>query len=580
MAKTKLSLATLVCVILLSVVGWRPAAVQAAAESPRAIFASLYGDEIKRVSATRDTKDDVALAKNLLKAVETAKDQAELVEVFCDNAYLLASRDSTADGYDTAISAMQTLAKYVPDKAMETSEKIYATLRSRFMRSTGDEKATAGESLIDHHLAAAKRFIDSSDYKGAAREYQRAQVIARQIQSPRLSQIDAKREEANEREETARRISLLQERISEDASNAALRKELVLIYVVEMDDPAAAMPHAGATGDDELKRLVPLAAKGNAAPTDASLDLGDWYFRLSSEASNDSVKRRLLQHASKHLSRFLNDSANASGIQKAKATLTLNRVKTTLDKLKPTSVATNTNTNSNTNVRPPTHPAKVDKPGKLIDALKLVSASQDTATGKWEATGRKVGSVVEGDYSSAWLNLPVQPSDEYEVRFKFVKTAGRAVVKVYLPLPFVDSSSSSYTEGVCATFGATDGKFSMLERGTGTSYYYTYYDETNYKNNPTLQGAVRLTNGKPYSFRITVKKDDDLPVITVYISGKKFIAWKGKPSALPGYHSSSTKVDRKTIGLGVYNPVQRSTAVFTSFSIKSLSGTVKTLRDK
>ena len=122
-------------------VSWMGADRAQAAESPRQIFNSLYGADVKRVTNTRGTADDVELAKTLLEAAGTAKGQAALVEVFCDNAYLIAARDSTAAGYDTAIQAMTMLAELVPDKAIEANDKIITTLRRRYMRSTGEEKA-------------------------------------------------------------------------------------------------------------------------------------------------------------------------------------------------------------------------------------------------------------------------------------------------------------------------------------------------------------------------------------------------------------------------------------------------------
>lgn len=567
--------ATSVCVVLSF--GSAISPVHANDEGAREIFSSLYGDEVKRVSGTRETADDVALALNLLKAVETAKDQAALVEVFCKNAYLLASRDATTAGFDAAVAAMETLAKYVPRKLAEANEKIIATLRSKFMRSTGKEKATAGEALIDRYFASAKSFSDSSDYGSAAKEYQRAHVIARQINSPRLATIEAKQDESKQREGIARRISVLQDRISKDSSNAALRKELTLLYVVDMDDPAAAMPYSGGSGDEDLKRFVPLAAKGDAVPVEAGLDLGGWYFKLSNEVAAEASKKRLLQHASMHLSRFLKEATKASGIQKAKGTLTLNRVKSTLEKLKPTTVAVKPNTNSNVkpNVNTTTTQKTPSKPGKPIDMLKNIETTKHVVTGKWEKAGSRIGANLTGTDRESWINTPVQPTGEYEVRFKFTKTTGRAVVKVYLPLAFVEGSSSSYPAGISATFGANDGKFSMLERGKGSSYYYSYNDASSY-NNPTVQGAVRFTNGKSYSIRVVVKNSGGEVEATVYLSGRKFLAWKGKPSTLPGY-SYSSKIDAKAVGFAVYNTTQRSSAVISSATIRSLSGDVTVL---
>jgi len=332
------------------------------------------------------------------------------------------------------------------------------------------------------------------------------------------------------------------------------------------------------SGDDKLAKLVPLAAKGDAAPADVGLELGDWYFQLSQGSLPDAVKERLLVRSSHSLAQFISGAVNATGIQKATATLTLNRVKAAIQKLKPVEVAVTAGVKPG--VKTPSKTVIVTKPGKKIDLFKLVDPSQDAATGKWEKSGRKIGVMVEGTDRESWINLPVQPDGEYDIRFTFARTVGRAVVKVYLPITFTKGASSRYPAAVSATFGAYEGKISMLEQGSGYTYYYSYYYSSRYENNPTVTRALRFSNGKSYKIRITVKNEKDLPRVTVYVGGKKFISWRGKPTSLPGYsYSSSSGQNLRAIGFAIYNPVNRSSAVFNSCTLQMLSGTAKQLHE-
>jgi len=87
-------------------------------------FNKLYGDDLKRVAATPSTADDVALAKQMLEGAKKAEDQPAFLTLLCEKACELAIKDPT--GYPTAEAAMKLLVASVPEKKVESLQKIAA----------------------------------------------------------------------------------------------------------------------------------------------------------------------------------------------------------------------------------------------------------------------------------------------------------------------------------------------------------------------------------------------------------------------------------------------------------------------
>ncbi|MCX5676313.1 MAG: hypothetical protein NTX87_15030, partial [Planctomycetota bacterium] len=84
-------------------------------------FNALYGAELKKVAATRDTADDVALAAQFLAAAKTPGTHLGVVVILCEKAYDLGAK--AASGFETAVEAMELLAGKSPAKAPACLDK-------------------------------------------------------------------------------------------------------------------------------------------------------------------------------------------------------------------------------------------------------------------------------------------------------------------------------------------------------------------------------------------------------------------------------------------------------------------------
>ncbi|KKL09134.1 hypothetical protein LCGC14_2568880, partial [marine sediment metagenome] len=88
------------------------AAPGVADEDVETLFRSLYGKQVKEVTRTGRTEDDVALAGAMVDGVRTTEMPEALIKRICTQAYQLTYRLEKGDGW--AIDAMELLARKVP----------------------------------------------------------------------------------------------------------------------------------------------------------------------------------------------------------------------------------------------------------------------------------------------------------------------------------------------------------------------------------------------------------------------------------------------------------------------------------
>lgn len=306
------------------------------AENPREVFQSLYGQQLRQVKATRDATDDIELAQTLVTAAQSVKDQPALVEVLCDQAYQLAVRHD--DGLEAAVQAMQTLVRVSPGQASDGYAKLLAAHQRRYSRARGDEKTQAGQDFLDATVQAAQTLAEADDYGPAVALYRKAVYLANTVDPDRKQTIQNELEHLVNRQRVAKEMHQLKAIFEASPDDQATARRIVLTYLTELDNPAGAKAYAGLTGDDELKRLVLLAAQdtGQVRAADA-LDLAEWYRGLAGQITGETAPAKasqaaLLTRAATYYDRFLAQHT-AQDLAATKAQLALKEVRNTLDSL-------------------------------------------------------------------------------------------------------------------------------------------------------------------------------------------------------------------------------------------------------
>ncbi len=267
-------------------------------------FESIFGDEAKKVSASGTKTDDVRFAAKLLKAAGDMPDSPALQILLYEKSSQFGSRGIA--GCDTALTALKMLEEAVPAKKDLWRQRRFEVVKFRFDKSYGAARKTAGQPYMDMLEVLADAKVAEGKGTEAKALYSRALMIARYIKSPRAAEIIAKSRRANAVLAQQARIKSLQAKLSKNAKDTAVRKELILLYVVALDNPAQAEKLLADDLDEVTRTYVPLAVREvESLDESICLELGDWYYRTLSPKAHAGGKPVVLRRAQGYYRRFL-----------------------------------------------------------------------------------------------------------------------------------------------------------------------------------------------------------------------------------------------------------------------------------
>jgi len=294
-------------------------------------FDKLYGEDIKRVAATPSAADDLALAKQLLEAAKQVTGQTAFLTLLCEKAQELAIKDPA--GYPTAKAALELLASKVPEKKVESLQKMAAMYQRPYATARGDAKAKAGETLIEALKALADAQAAAEDTDGAGATLKQALAVATTIRSESKAALQAQLLGLAAQQQVEKEIAALKAKLEKDPEDAASRKELVRLYLVELNNPAEAAKFVDEKCDEATRKYVPAATKPlEEAPELACNELGDWYRGLADQATAPTSKGAMLERAKAYYERFL-ELHKADDLARTGATLMLKKIDDAIAKL-------------------------------------------------------------------------------------------------------------------------------------------------------------------------------------------------------------------------------------------------------
>jgi len=528
------------------------AAVSARADQATDAFNSLYGEEVKRVSGTPGGADDVTLAAKLLEAARTPGNPPALLTVICEKGYDLAMKDSS--GYATAVSLMELLAERIPAQKAACTAKILATRVRLLAVAKGDEKAAVGEKLVLQLAAAADAQAEAGDLDGAVESIRQALGIAVALGLPAKADIQTRYGTLYARQQRGKQVATLKAKLAANPQDAAARKDLLKLYLVEMDDPAQAASLLDATADETTRKLLPEAAKPlDQVPEAVCAALGDWYRGMADQTTAVAAKGALLGRAKAYYQRFVELHA-ADDLPRTTATLALAKVEEALAALPPGALPAsrtppapppNPPPQSSVAVNPPRQPpAQEDSPkppdppavpeaingarffgvaarpgGPLspgpdgwYDYMNYIDPEKNAVAGKWALDGSGTLTVAPGAKDSR-LILPITAPGSYELEVTFTRTQGADAVVLCLPVG----------RSACALLLGGEG---------GAAAGLDLVNSRPYKDNETSVRPAVLFNDSKYTVLAKVLVGKDEAEIVTTLNGKPYVKWKGPPSAL------------------------------------------------
>jgi hypothetical protein len=484
-------------------------------------FDSIYGADVKRVRATKDTADDAALAAKLLEAARAVEAQPEFLAILCTNACELAAADPK--GAEAAQAACDLAIEKAPAAAGACQDAIATMCRRQYDAARGDAKVQAGDALIDALVAAADTRLRGGDTDGAHARILKAATVARQARSQKADAIEAQLKAITARQKSAAEAERLKKQVEADPANAKARDQLVRLLVVDLDSPADAAKYVDESSEATLRKFVPAAAKPVAdAPEMACLALTDWYMQLAA-AAGPAGKAAMYARAVQYGERFL-ELHTAQDLDRTRAELAVKKAEDEITRLG----------------------GEASDKGRWMDVLKLVDPARDTIRGRWEQT--KAGLLTDAVGPHAVIEVPIEPLGNYELEVKFVRLAGIEDVGVTFSV-----GPNHAGLGMAWYSGTITGLMEIYGKGA--------------RDNETCVNPGGLSNNHVYTVVVRVMTAEDKAQITATLDGKPLVKWAGPQKALTVPFFVGLRNPR-CVGLSAMS----SRVLFQSARLKMLSG--------
>ncbi len=292
-------------------------------------YEMLFGDEAKKVLATKSTADDAAFAKKLLDAAKALTDAPKTQVFVYEKVVQFGGKD--AAGAPHALEAIDILIKSQPAQKAKWQEAKLNVTEKQYQMSRGLTRREAAKTYLDLLIETAGAKAAAGNAKEAVELYRKGVPVAIYA-AYKLSEIrDRMRDLVAALAAEAEREKLIK-KLAADPKDTKTREKLILIYVLERDDPAKAASLLATGVDQKLRECIPLAAKKPADLTEtACMKLGDWYKQLAAKASA-AGKPTALARAKTYYERYLSLHTKRD-MARYKASAALAEVNKELEKL-------------------------------------------------------------------------------------------------------------------------------------------------------------------------------------------------------------------------------------------------------
>ena len=246
-------------------------------------YEMLFGDEAKKVSATKSTADDAAFAKKLLDAAKALTDSPKTQVFLYEKVVQFGGKDAT--GAPHALEAIDILIKSQPAQKAKWEEAKLNVVEKQYQMSPGLTRKEAAKAYLDLLIETAEAKAAAGKANEAVELYRKGVPVATYARY-KLSEIRDRMRDLVAAVGAQAECEKLIKKLAANPKDTKAREKLILIYVLERDDPAKAASLLADGVDEKLPECVPLAAKRPADLTEAAcMKLGDWYKQLAAKAS-------------------------------------------------------------------------------------------------------------------------------------------------------------------------------------------------------------------------------------------------------------------------------------------------------
>ena len=259
-------------------------------------------DLVKRI--VRETRDSAGAAKELVASAKGMPDAAAVQTRLCEKAYEYGI--AAPAGYDSALAALDLLAKVAPARTAAWDDKRLDVYRLGYLRGDRKDKFANGTTYVEMLLVRADQHEKNRKWSDAAKMYSLAYSVAGRLKLKAAPTILARLQYATFMLAAHRRVAALTAAIKSNPDDLTSRNRLVETYLIDLDLPAEASRHLSAKLAPTLRTNVSLAAREASGLTDGNfLTLGNWYRSLAAKVAVKMARARVLARARDNLKMFL-----------------------------------------------------------------------------------------------------------------------------------------------------------------------------------------------------------------------------------------------------------------------------------
>ncbi len=279
----------------------------------------------------RDTRSAHAAAKELVARAKGLNDSPAVQVRLCEKAYECGM--SSPLGYASALAALDILCEIAPGRASMWDARRLNVVRLRYLRCERKDKLAYGRAYVDVLLARAARHGRADRWSDAEKEYGKAYELARTLDLPEGTVIHERLREARLWIAIGEHLSGLKAALAKNPNDAKCRKQLVEMYLIDLDMPIEASRHLTDAIDPTMRKNVSLAAREASDRADADFaTLGYWYRVLAGKTQTRLARVRLLVRARDNLTMYL-EVHRANDLQRRDVVRTLTAIQAELKAL-------------------------------------------------------------------------------------------------------------------------------------------------------------------------------------------------------------------------------------------------------
>ncbi len=295
---------------------------------PKGDYEVLFGEEAKKVLASKSTADDAAFAKKLLDAAKAITD-APKTQVFIYEK-VVEFGGNAAGGGPHALKAIDILIKAQPDQKAKWQEAKLNVAEKQFQTSRGLTRREAAKAYVDVLIETAQAKAAAGKAKEAVALYHKGVPVATYAQH-KLSDIQDQIRYLL----FAVQVEAEQKKLAANPGDLPTREKLILLYVTEVDSPPKAAKLLTKSVGDKLRLCVVAASKDLSDVSEMDcLTLGDWYYQSILPKASAAATAKVLLRARNYYDRYLR-LHQRSDIISVKVKMQLAKINAAIEKITP-----------------------------------------------------------------------------------------------------------------------------------------------------------------------------------------------------------------------------------------------------